>query len=245
MNPLSLNLIIFCTTMGHAGRHTYKDCINNLYDKVDKNIFKNRLLHLKTREGEEKIAEEIKNFCKEKNIRVLETIENIVHHSENHLSHSAGYFKDIYKTYLDPEIKKEKYSFWVEDDELLQTSGIELSEAIKKSIDFLENNPDTICVRFNRAEDFGEPNSDFLIEDDYIFTQSIISTENGPTFTFQPNINRTEIIIDSWEEAQNHLDKLDVYHCEIVSGGILKKRTKSKTPFSFFNTNKAFSKTIG
>ena len=81
MNPLSLNLIIFCTTMGHAGRHTYKDCINNLYDKVDKNIFKNRLLHLKTREGEEKTAEEIKNFCEDKNIRVIETIENIVHHS--------------------------------------------------------------------------------------------------------------------------------------------------------------------
>tara|TARA_R100000742_G_C4279556_1_gene104478 strand:- start:8608 stop:9303 length:696 start_codon:yes stop_codon:yes gene_type:complete len=231
--------------MGHAGRHTYKDCINNLYDKVDKNIFKNRLLHLKTREGEEKIAEEIKTFCEDRDIRVLETIENIVHHSENHLTHSAGYFKDIYKSYSDPKIKKEKYSFWVEDDELLQTSGIELADAIKKSIDFLEKNPDTICVRFNRAKDFGEPDSDFLIEDDDIFTQSIISTENGPTFTFQPNINVTEIVLDTWEEAQMYLEDLDTYHCEIVSGGLLKKRTNSKTPFSFFNTNKVYSKTIG
>jgi len=245
MNPLSLNLIIFCTTMGHAGRHTYKDCINNLYDKVNKNIFKNRLLHLKTREGEEKTAEEIKNFCEDKNIRVIETIENIVHHSENHQTHSAGYFKDIYKAYSDLDIRKEKYSFWLEDDELLQASSLPLEDAIKKSIVFLDNNPDQLCVRFNRAEEFKDPDGEFLTENENIFTQSINYTQYGPTFTFQPNINRTNEIFIAWKSAQNYLDKLGSYHCELMSGDLLKGLTNSKTPFSFFNTNKVYSKTIG
>ena len=231
--------------MGHAGRHTYKDCINNLYDRVDKNIFKNRLLHLKTREGEEDTAEQIKKFCEDKDIRIIETIENIVHHSENHQTHSAGYFKDIYKAYSDLDIRKQKYSFWLEDDELLQSSNISLDDAIKKSIDFLDNNPDQLCVRFNRAEQFKDPDGEFLTENENIFTQSVNYTKYGPTFTFQPNINRTNEIFIAWKAAQNYLDKLGSYHCELMSGDLLSGLTNSKTPFSFFNTNKAYSKTIG
>ena len=102
--------------MGHAGRHTYKDCINNLYEKIDPSAFANRLLHLKSRDGEEDIAEEIKSLCSSLNIRVIETKENIVYHAENHQVHSAGYFKDIYKSYSDLEIRKQKDSFLVEDD---------------------------------------------------------------------------------------------------------------------------------
>ena len=85
--------------MGHGGRHTYQDCINNLNSQIDRAIFSNKLLHLKSREGEENIADEIKSFCSYHDIRVIESKEDIVHQSENHLSHSAGYFKDIYTAY--------------------------------------------------------------------------------------------------------------------------------------------------
>jgi len=245
MSTLPLNLIVFCTTMGHGGRHTYQDCLNNLQNKIDLSIFSNKLLHLKSRDGEENIADEIKSFCSHLDIRVMETKENIVHHSEDHLSHSAGYFKDIYKAYSDLDIRKQKYSFWLEDDELLQSSSISLEDALKKSIDFLDNNPDQLCVRFNRAEEFKDPDGEFLIENENIFTQSIIYSQYGPTFTFQPNISRTNEIFIAWKQAQDHLDKLGEVHCEIVSGFILKKLTNSDTPFSFFNPNKAYSKTIG
>tara|TARA_A100001201_G_C4075851_1_gene197298 strand:+ start:44 stop:781 length:738 start_codon:yes stop_codon:yes gene_type:complete len=245
MKPLPLNLIVFCTTMGHAGRHTYKDCINNLYEKIDPSVFANRLLHLKSRDGEEDIAEEIKSLCSSLNIRVIETKENIVYHAENHQVHSAGYFKDIYKSYSDLEIRKQKYSFWVEDDELIQVNKIKLEDAFKKSIEFLDNNPDQICVRFNRGVKFKEPEGNILLENEDIFTQAINYTEYGPTFTFQPNISRTNEIFIAWKEAQNHLDKLGKVHCEIVSGHLLKKLTNSQTPFSFFDSKKVYSKTIG
>tara|TARA_R100000742_G_C4275596_1_gene96165 strand:+ start:103 stop:825 length:723 start_codon:yes stop_codon:yes gene_type:complete len=240
--------------MGHGGNHTYKDCINDLYSKVDKNVFKNRLLHLKTRKGEEDIAEEIKRFCEDKDVRVLETVEDIVHHSENHQIHSAGYFKDILKAYSDSEIQKQKYSFWLEDDELLQTDSITLESALVESVKFLEENPNQLCVRFNRAKEFGEPmdagsNSkhEYLFENENIFTQAINYSEWGPTFTFQPNINRTKQIFLAWQEAQKYLDNLGDWHCEVVSGSILRQVTniEKETAFSFFNTNKVFSKTIG
>jgi hypothetical protein len=231
--------------MGHGGRHTYKDSITNLYDKIDSNLFANRVLHLKTRDGEESIADEVKAFCNSFDIRVIETKENIVYHAENHQVHSAGYFKDIYKSYSDLDIRKQKYSFWLEDDELLQVNKISLEDSFKKAIEFLDNNPDQLCVRFNRAKEFKDDDSDYLVEDENIFTQAINYTKYGPTFTFQPNISRTSEIFSAWKAAQNHLDKLGSYHCELMSGDLLKLMSNSDTPFSFFNPKKIYSKHIG
>jgi hypothetical protein len=231
--------------MGHGGRQTYKDSITNLYDKIDSNLFANRVLHLKTRDGEESIADEVKAFCNSFDIRVIETKENIVYHAENHQVHSAGYFKDIYKSYSDLDIRKQKYSFWLEDDELLQVNKISLEDSFKKAIEFLDNNPDQLCVRFNRAKEFKDDDSDYLVEDENIFTQAINYTKYGPTFTFQPNISRTSEIFSAWKAAQNHLDKLGSYHCELMSGDLLKLMSNSDTPFSFFNPKKIYSKHIG
>lgn len=245
--PLPVNLIVFSTTMGHGGIHTYKKCIHNLFSRLDLDLFTNRVLHLKTREGEEGVAQEVKDFCSRKDvkIRVIESKESVVHHSENHLAHSAGYFKDIFKAYSDLEIRKQKYSFWLEDDWLLKSDSISLKDVFKKSLDFLDENPDQLCVRFNGSEEFGEPEGPFLVENDNIFTQAINYTQYGPTFTFQPNINRTNEIFIAWKAAQNYLDKLGSHHCELMSGDLLKGATNSKTPFSFFNTHKLYSKHIG
>ena len=245
MSPLPINLIVFSTTMGHGGRYTYKECIRDLFGQFDPSLFSNKILHLKSRSKEEEKAEEIKNFCDKLDIRVIETKEDIVHHSQNHLSHSAGYFKDIYKAYSDLELRKQKYSFWLEDDWLLKTNSISLEDAFKDSLSFLDENPDQLCVRFNGGEEFGEPEGEFLIENDNIFTQAINYTQYGPTFTFQPNISRTNEIFIAWKAAQDHLDKLGSYHCELMSGDLLKAATNSKTPFSFFNTQKLYSNHIG
>jgi hypothetical protein len=240
-----LNLIIFSTTMGHGGKHTYKESIDKLFNQFDPNLFSCKILHLKSREGEEAIADEIKSFCSNKNIRVIETKEDIVHHSENHLSHSAGYFKDIYTAYSDLEVRKNKYSLWLEDDWLFEIKDTSLEGAFKESIEFLDQNPDQLCIRFNRGEKFSEPDGGFLIESENIFTQSINYTKYGPTFTFQPNISRTNEIFISWKMAQQYLDKLGSYHCELMSGDLLKNTTNSDTPFSFFNPHKIYSNHIG
>tara|TARA_R110000751_G_scaffold264926_1_gene364035 strand:+ start:1261 stop:1953 length:693 start_codon:yes stop_codon:yes gene_type:complete len=230
--------------MGHGGKHTYKECINRLFGQFDPCLFANKVLHLKSREEEEDVADEIKSFCSDFQIRVIESREDIVHHSENHAAHSAGYFKDIYKAYSDLEIRKQKYSLWLEDDWLFK-SGMCLEKAFKESLKFLDDNPDQLCVRFNGAKDFSDPEGEFLAENENIFTQAINYTQYGPTFTFQPNISRTNEIFIAWKEAQNYLDELGSYHCELMSGDLLKKTTNSKTPFSFFNTQRIYAEHIG
>ena len=245
MQRLPLNLIVFATTMGHGGRHTYKETIEGLFSKIDPAIFTNLLLHLKTREGEEKIADKIKDFCLSFHIRVLETKENIVHHSENHLTHSAAYFKDIFKAYSDLEIRKTKYSLWLEDDAPIMNQNIDLFKAFQESIFFLDENPDQLCVRFNRSEGFNDAQEGSIKENNNFFTQDSNYTKYGPTFTFQPNISRTNEIFIAWKMAQAHLDKLGSYHCELMSGDLLKNMTNSKTPFSFFNPLKVYSKDTG
>lgn len=244
MSPLPINLIVFSTTMGHAGKQTYKETIDRLLGQIDGCLFSSKVLHLKSRQGEEDVADEIKSFCSDFGIRVIETKEEVVHHSENHLSHSAGYFKDIYKAYSDVEIRKQKYSLWLEDDWLFK-SKLCLEMVFKECLKFLDDNPDQLCVRFNGAKDFSDPEGEFLVESENISTQAINYTKYGPTFTFQPNINRTNEIFIAWKAAQHHLDKLGSYHCELMSGDLLKNMSNSKTPFSFFNPQKAYTEHIG
>lgn len=230
--------------MGHGGRHTYCDVIEDLFEKVDSNIFSNKVLHLKTRDKEEVVSDKIKSFCYVHGIRVIETKESIVHHSENHLSHSAGYFKDIYKAYSDKEIRKQKYSLWLEDDWILNSKE-PVEDLIKEAIKFLDDNPDQLCVRFNSSEDYGLPEGNYLENSGNILTQAINYTKYGPTFTFQPNISRTRDIFIAWKAAQNYLNKLGQYHCELMSGDLLKPMSNSETPFSFFDTKRAYANHIG
>tara|TARA_R100000008_G_C3562553_1_gene157108 strand:- start:472 stop:1242 length:771 start_codon:yes stop_codon:yes gene_type:complete len=254
---LPLNLIIFATTIpkyghgnnseGYTAEYTYEKVIDSLFSNIDRNIFSNKLLHLKSRDGEAKIAEDIKKLCSKHEIRVIETKADVQHHSENPLNHASEYFKDIYKAFSDISLRKEKYSLWLEDDYIFECKDTNLLQAFKESIDFLDENPDQLCVRFNHSDGrgFGEPEGEYLIENDNIFTQAINYTKYGPTFTFQPNISRTNEIFIAWKTAQQYLDKLKSYHCELMSGELLRGMTNSKTPFSFYNTNKVYSDHIG
>ena len=254
---LPLNLIIFCTTIpkyghgnnseGSTSNYTYEKVIKSLFEDIDRRIFANKLLHLKTRDGEEDVAKDVKKICSEYNIRVIETKQNFQHHSENPLSHAAEYFKDIYKAFSDLEIRKQKYSLWLEDDYVFDCNNTNLLNAFKDSIEFLDENPDQLCVRFNHSDGkgFRDPEGEYLVETDNIFTQAINYTKYGPTFTFQPNISRTSEIFIAWKAAQEYLDKLGSYHCELMSGDLLKNLTNSKTPFSFYNTHKVCSDHLG
>ena len=253
---LPLNLIIFCTTMPkqcygeNNSEHTYDQVIESLFNKVNGNLFKNRILHLKSRSQEHEVAKKIKDFCVSKNIRVLETKQNVEHHSENIQNHSAEYFKDIYKAFSDPEVRKTRYSLWLEDDFIFKEGKITLRDSFDHALKYLEKNPDQLTVRYNQSnhstnalEDYRD--KDYFHHSDEIYVQGEKYTPWGPTFTFQPNISRTCEIFASWKLAQQYLDKLGSYHCELMSGDLLKNFTLSKTPFSFFNPEKIYAEHIG
>ena len=246
MDTLPLNLIVFATTMGHEGRHTYDKVIDTLFSQLDPKLFANKVMHLKIREAEEDTAEQIEKFCERNDIRVIKSSDKLVHHSEDHLCHSAGYFKDIYKAYSDLELRKQKYSLWFEDDWLLNIKSIKLHEALRESLDFLDDNPNQLCVRFNRAEKFDGPEGESLKKTENIFTQTENYSEYAPCFTFQPNINRTSEFFLAWKTLQQHLHKLGSYHCELMATHLLREGfSNSETPFSFFDPEKIYSQHIG
>ena len=256
MDTLPINLIVFATTMGHQGDHgnpagdTYQTVISNLFSQVDPSIFQNKVMHLKVRSEEEDKAREIKNFCTSEDIRVIESHEDIVHHFEDNVSHAAGYFKDIYKTYSDTEIRKTKYSLWLEDDWLLRLNKIKLEDTLAESINFLDNNPDQLCVKYNLPDDsvwdFRKAKGNHFAERGNIFTQAKDYTEYGPAFHFQPNINRTSEIFLAWKTLQQHLHRLGSYHCELMATHLLREGfSNSETPFSFFDPEKIYSQHIG
>jgi hypothetical protein len=246
MDTLPLNLIVFATTMGHGGKHTYKEALESLFSQIDRDVFANRVLHLKVRGGEEEKAMEIEDFCEKNKIRVIRTDGDLVYHATNHQNHSSEYFKDIFKSYSDLQLRKTKYSLWFEDDSPLSLKGIELIDAFRESIEFLEENPDQLCVTFNRAEDFKKADGEHTITSKNIFTQCENYTKFGPVFNFQPNINRTSEIFLAWKNLQAYLDILGSYHCELMAGHILIDNfSNSDTPFSFFDPEKIYSEHIG
>jgi hypothetical protein len=239
-----MNLVIFCTTMGHGGRDTYEETITSISDQAE-SLFSRKVLHLKTKPNQEDKAEEIKTFCSKFDIEVIETKADVVHHSNNHQIHSAEYFKDVFKVYSHPSFRKEEYSFWLEDDWVIKENGKKMIDACLESMHFLDENPDQLCVRFNSEKDFGPCNKDHFIDSGDIFTQGKNYTHYGPTFTFQPNISRTKEIYVAWKSGQRYLDQLANYHCELMSGDLLKNLTESTTPFSFYNPEKIYSQHIG
>ncbi len=216
MDKLPLNLIVFATTMGHQGDHnnpagdTYETTISNLFSQIDPSLFQNKIMHLKVRSEEKEKAEEIKDFCRSKDIRVIESHEDIVHHFKDSLSHAAGYFKDIYKAYSDIEVRKTKYSLWLEDDWLIRLNQIKLEDVFLESINFLDDNPDQLCVRYNLPDDsvwgFRKPKGNYFSESGNILTQAEDYSKYGPCFTFQPHINRTTEIFLAWKTMQTYLD---------------------------------------
>tara|TARA_B100000953_G_C17996490_1_gene413744 strand:- start:327 stop:1058 length:732 start_codon:yes stop_codon:yes gene_type:complete len=239
---------------GHGdivSEYTYPQVIESLFDQVKPDVFQNRVLHLKSRAQEADKAEEIKKYCASQDIRVIETKGDLIHHSKNPLSHAAGYYKDIYKAYSDIKLRKTKYSLWLEDDFIFKCSDGSLHDSFVNSIDFLNENPDQMCVRYNQS------NHDTVAAEDYkkrghtkvnenIFCQDTDYTEWGATFTFQPNINRTAEIFCAWKAGQAYLNNLHQIHCELLSGELLKHFTNNPTtPFNFYNPEKVYSEHIG
>lgn len=238
-----MNLIVFSTTMGHGGRHTYKHTIESILDATG-GFFGDRYLHLKIRPDEEEIAKEIINFCQRRYFRVLITKASLVHHSQSHADHSMAYFQDIYRIYSHQTVRLSKFSLWLEDDWIIE-SKTNITDLLNTGEDFLNNNPNQLCVRFNGATSFYTEDKDHIKNNSFIFTQGVRYTPFGPTFTFQPNINRTNEVYAAWKAIQNNLGRLGETHCELVSGEIMRKFTESSTPFSFFNPELAYARHIG
>lgn len=243
---MDINLVLFSTTQGHKGRDTYQETASSLFSKIDRSFFKGAFAHIKNTD-QKKCDEMVANYS-DMGIRTFVSNGQLVHHSQNHAFWSKEYYKDVFRMVSESVIRKEKYFFWLEDDWVLRNKK-DLREIFEESLNFLEDDPDTICVRFLSESEVTDDRPDWFKdifhEKGEIFKQGLKFTKWGPVHPFGPSILKTEQVFGAWNLVMRNMHILDYEHCELVATQILKQFSTSTTPFAFYNKDLIYSHHIG
>ncbi len=161
--------------------------------------------------------------------------------SHNSSSHAVEYYKDMEKML---SLVKTPYVFVCEDDWII---GKHLCGLLIRGADFLDDNRGKLSIRV--LADTDRDQKDLIRENDYICTLGPKSTPYGSTFTFQPTLVRTSEWYHSVrfinKKAAVNRDFFNLYHCELVSGEMLRLFSDDRNPFCCFNPLKKVAKHIG
>ena len=230
-----LALLLFTSSRGHFGfTNSHEFVVNNFIGKA---CFDLKLAHIKFQDGEETVLRNTESFLINKGYKVLKTKGEWKHNSS---SHAKEYYKDQLKL-LSSHGKP--YSLQNEDDFIIKTSDKSIHFYLKKGIEFLERNPQALCVRINAEPDWHLNGSTYIEE--FIYRQDEDRTVYGSTFTFQPTILRTRDYLAALRIINNNLHLLDSVHCEILSGQVFKQFSDDKSPFYFFDPDLVWCEHIG
>jgi len=145
---IPVNICLFTSTKGHWGVRTrYLDTVNNLNNQIPLSSFAGLFAHIKVTPGEEQIATDMQLNLEKFGFTVIKTLGDWAHGK----NHQEEYLKDITKVFLNPEVNKTEYSFFIEDDFDLVCRKNKLIDYIAKATSILNQNPDVISVRIARA----------------------------------------------------------------------------------------------
>ena len=232
-----LVLLMFTSAKGHFGyKNSYEFVMNDLWKHGFTSVFK-KIAHIKYRGNEDHDAELIEENLKFNSYEVIKTRGDWEHNSS---SHAKEYYKDQLKLFSS---HAKPYSLFQEDDYFLHCSGETIYKYFYEAIEFLEKNPQALCVRIN-AEPDRHINGATKITDS-IYRQDEDRTVYGSTFTFQPTILRTRDYLAALRIINNNLHLLDSVHCEILSGQVFKQFSDDKSPFYFFDPDLVWCEHIG
>lgn len=224
---LPITLAIFTSCRGHFDKDTYEYTINDLFSKIDPNVFSEKVVHIKWRPEE---GEKIKNmtlFFQLNGFTVLETMGEWKH---NDNSHYVQHSKDIVTLMQSKEVHSQPFVFWMEDDVIYKTD--DLVTRILEAIDFLNNYRQCMTVRILDLED--------IIPSMKPFPVSIHTTitPHEDCFSFRSNIMRSR---DAWSLGsffKTEFPKLQGVHIERYATEVLRVLSGNLTPFSFFKLDK-------
>lgn len=221
-----MNLCFFTTTKGHFGRKDiYRITLESLFSKVRNSFFSRRIAHIKITPGEESVAQEMEEYLMSHGFHVLKSVGDWRH---NDNSHGAEYNKDIYKVFSSKEATLDRFSFWLEDDWILNGNNIDAKFISAEK--FLGRQPEYLSVRVN-AEKY---------EDDKVFGESIFKvqgnnyTQWGPTFTFQPTVTKTDAVHYAYSLLQRNWEQMGHLHVELQSTYSIRSLVLNPTPFAIF-----------
>lgn len=239
-----LSFIFYSSCRGHFGfKNSYKFTIENFFKEVT--MFKRfkKSCHIKYSKEEILELDKIENWLAEKDFFVVKT-EGEWKHNDSLNSHAKEYYKDQLKMFTKEigEIPEKEFSLFCEDDYLIH-SDKNLSFYLKEGVDFLQKNPQALCVRINSEPNKKTEGATKINE--FIYRQDEDYTPYGSTFTFQPTIVRTRDWWHSLRIINNNLHLLDSVHCEILSGQVFKQFSDDESPFYFFDPEVLWCEHIG
>lgn len=238
-----LTLALYTSTKGHFGfKNSYKFTVESLQENFE--FFKSitKVAHVKCSSGEEEVFSEMEDWLKNRGFYVIKTLGDWSHNDETN-SHAKGYFRDMLTTFSTPQINdiNKPFCFVCEDDQIFN-SKVSTTWLFEKGINFLNKEPDSLCIRIN--SNYIQEEDPIQSSDNLILKQGT-NKQYGPTFTFQPTIVRTQEWRHSLRYINQNLHLLDTIHCEILSGEVLKTYSDSATPFCYFYPDMINCKHIG
>ena len=230
-----LAILLFTTTKGHFGyKNSYEFIVKNIRHKLSPG---GRIAHIKYEEGDSNTLDLMKEFLEKDDYTIIATEGKWSHNSN---SHAQEYYKDqlrLFSSHAKP------YSLLQEDDFLIKTKNGNTEDIILSGLNFLEQNPQALCVRIN-SEPIRTTKGATRISE-HIFRQDEDFTPYGSTFTFQPTIVRTRDYYQALRIINNNLHLLETTHCELLSGYVFKQFSTDSSPFYFFDPDLIWCEHIG
>lgn len=185
-SPISLAL--FTTTKGHFDFTTiYKSTINDLFYQVGENFFADKVVHIKREENDELVYQEMVNFFKLFNFKILTSFGKWKHYDQ---SHYIEHGKDIATLLSDSNVQQNQFIFWLEDDFLLRSKGDLLSD-IHLGINILKSEPNILNIRWLK----NEADMELLQINKENFNENLCYFTHNDVFSFNPSIIRSR---DAW-----------------------------------------------
>jgi hypothetical protein len=230
-----LAILLFTSSKGHFGfKNSYEFIVKNLRYKLNPG---DKIAHIKYEDGDWNTLALMEDFLEKEGYGIISTEGKWSHNS---ISHAQEYYKDqlrLFSSHAKP------YSLLQEDDFLIRTKEGNTEDMILQGLNFLEDNPQALCVRIN-SEPIRTTKGATRISE-YIFRQDEDFTPYGSTFTFQPTIVRTRDYYQALRIINQNLHLLETTHCELLSGHVFKQFSTDTSPFYFFDPDLIWCEHIG
>jgi hypothetical protein len=219
MQQIPITLLFFTSTKGHFGfKDIYLDTLNYLNRKIPLSSFAQKIAHIKVSSLEQEQAAKMTAELEKRGFTVIAVTADWSHG----IAHQNEYMKDLIRVSKRPEVYKNDYVLWLEDDSPFEFHNeVTIERGFYRSLTLLTENPDLISVRFLRRNDLHD--------------SPIIEVPNKPTdyfysphYNFQPSILRSRDFFLACKIIEDNFDKITNVQSEMLWRLVLGPMSRSE-----------------
>lgn len=236
MKTIPLALCLFTSTRGHFDIKTrYLETLDHLNAQIPLAHFAGLFANIKVSPGEEQIGEDMAARLVSKGFTVRQPI-GVWNHGEDG-SHQREYLSDLHHMYNDPAVLRYQYVLHQEDDWSYTSFNGDLIKHFAAAIRILENEPETMQVRFPRFADeaarirrlYAKHGINGLVESE---TDEGFRTND---FSFNPSVMRARDLKIATELFRRDGGRILPQHVEHGFGHLLKHLSRERASLAVLN----------